>query len=107
MRHRKRILAWGLALALGAGGGAGAAEMVEGAGMLTAKDVRARTVTIDGTKYQVTERTRIVGLEGQRISLEEVPLQDPTGMGFEYAFEAVKRAGRIELEQLRVEELPR
>ncbi len=107
MRQRKRTAAWLLIGALTLAGAAGAAEPTEGAGMLTAKNLTARTVTIEGRVYQVTERTRISNLEGARISLEEVRVQDPWGAEFRYAFQTVKRGGRNELETLRLEEEPR
>lgn len=107
MRHPKRTAAWLLVGVLALAGAAGAAEPSEGAGMLTAKDLTARTVTIDGDVYQVTETTRITNLDGARISLEEVRVQDPWGSEYRYAFEAVRAGGRSELRMLRLEEEPR
>ncbi len=96
-----------LAAALGLAGAVSAGELVEGAGLLTAKDVVARTVTIDKRLHHVTERTVITDLDGARIGLQDVRVQDPWGGDFQYVWEAVDRGGRLELERLRLEEAPR
>jgi hypothetical protein len=94
---------WLLALTLGIAGAAAADEAIEGYGMVVAKDMTERTVTIDGLKYDVTPGTSIRDRSGEPISLAEVLVQDVNSEPpFIYAYEARMEGGRLRLLELRM-----
>jgi hypothetical protein len=96
-----------LAIALQAGGAAAAGENAP-IGTVTAKNLVERTVTIDDQTYRVDGSTRILGKEGQPMTLEQV--QTAAGHGalvrlddVTYAYDA--RGGS--LEEMRAVDVPR
>ena len=76
-------LLW-LALAAAAG-----AEPVSGAGLVTAKDVVGRTITLDsGVVLLVTDETKLLDPSGGRMELEKLAVAPALGGGFVVTGEA-------------------
>ena len=105
MRYRKGLAAIVASAALAAAGAPGLAAADQGAGALTGHDALARTVSIDGRAYKVSETTRIVDQTGRRITLRQLP--EPGSAG-ELFCEFETRGGRegSSLVSLRLVEIP-
>lgn len=90
------------------------AEVREGEGLVTAKDVALGTLELNMQTYEVTKATILEGLEGEPITLEEVPEQgDPPFTGGQrqpgaVEYRASGRGERWRLLRLRlIPEIPR
>lgn len=79
-----------LAAALGLQAPSAGADLEQGAGLVTGKDLARRTLTIDDEHVlQVAPTTRIESAEGARLTLEQVPVAPRAGGGFAVVREAV------------------
>ena len=74
-RYAGLLIAGLVALALASGSGAADSDAISGEGLVLEKNVAQGTVTLEGqVVLQVRESTRIVGANGQRITLRELPV---------------------------------
>lgn len=116
-KGRSRLLGrglaiWLLAVAVAAPGVTSAGED-SGVGVITAKDVAHRTVTIDGRVYRLSDHTRLEGRDGHAITVEQLPVVRSDvdgGIGLvqgSASFEARRGPEGLELESLRLVETPR
>jgi hypothetical protein len=91
-RGATRSLAGLLGAILLAWGGMAFAEDLRGLGVVTGKDVVARTVTLSGgAVLQVTEATRIADASGRRLTLEELSVAPRVGGGVQLTGDATVR----------------
>ena len=61
-----------VALFLALAGTASAYEEIKGEAMVESVDLEEKTLVIDGLTFEITTRTVLTGLEGQRITLAEL-----------------------------------
>jgi len=95
-------------LALGAGVATGESRVHEGQGVVEARDVATGTLEMNLQTYEVSRVTVLEGLEGEPITLADVPVRDDpryTGGQLEpgaVEFRAVQRGDRWRLLRLRL-----
>lgn len=117
---RNQLRPWAAALAvfcagilLGGVAEAQTGPRLQGYLLVQGKDLAARTVTLHGLEYQVTEHTSMANADGGPLTLEAlrvpapgVSILDPREVDGVY-FEASKQRGRLVLDRLQVvSELP-
>jgi hypothetical protein len=85
------------------------AQQTSGTGLVKAKDLKARTATLDGDRIlHVTDRTAITGADGGRLTLETLPVAERAGGGFKASgdasvhFSAFADDGRLLADSIRV-----
>jgi len=79
--RRIGVLAVALALASCLSGTAAAYEAIAGVGPVESVDVDAGTLVLDGLTFEVTPRTVLTGLEGERIGLADLRPPPPAKGG--------------------------
>jgi len=95
-------------LALGAGVAKGEPRVHEGQGVVEAKNLATGTLDMNLQTYEVSRATVLEGLEGEPITLAEVPVrEDPRYTGGQpepgaVEFRAVRRGDRWRLLRLRL-----
>lgn len=92
-----------LAIALAGGVVAAAAGAAEQIGVLTAKDVVRRTVTIDEREYPVSAAAVIVGKRGERLEFGEIPVD----VSVVWAYELMETRAGDAVTRLEMREAPR
>ena len=106
MVDRKTIaLVWLATAALVLATAAGAAERARGSGLLRDKDLVQRTVTIDDGVYRVVDGTVIEDLDGDELTLEDLPLTDTQLPEFMVEFETTEKGLDRVLSLLRLTEV--
>lgn len=98
-----------LLVALGLGGASGADEIpLRGYGLVAAKDMEARSVTVNGATYRVDQYTVLLDADGGWTTLEEIRAAEPGATGLDprvvdgVYFRAEERGGQVVLEKLKV-----